>query len=126
MANYFLDTWALIEILRDNPAYRRISSADRFATTRLNLMEMAFWLRVRDMDAASPYRDFLPHVYTPSDDTMLQAVEFRKAHPEPAKPGRYRFSYVDAIGYTLARELGIPFVTGDRDFRELPGVEYLR
>lgn len=126
MTDYFLDTWALIEILRKNPMYRAFSSGEDIVTTRLNLMEMAFQLLKRDIPPGPLYRMFLPRAVAPSDDTILRAMEFRRSHPEPGQPGRYRFSYIDAVGYTLAREQGLLFVTGDRDFRGLPGVEYLR
>lgn len=34
-------------------------------------------------------------------------------------------SYADALGYFLSRKMGIKFLTGDRTFRALSGVEYI-
>jgi len=35
-------------------------------------------------------------------------------------------SYADAVGYSLALEMGIKFLTGDKEFRDLDNVEYVR
>lgn len=35
-------------------------------------------------------------------------------------------SYADALGYFLSRKMGIKFLTGDRTFRDLSGVEYIQ
>lgn len=37
-----------------------------------------------------------------------------------------RISMADAIGFTLAAKLGVPFLTGDRQFEDLPNVEFVR
>ena len=37
-----------------------------------------------------------------------------------------KLSYVDCIGYTIAWQRNIPFVTGDIAFREMPNVYYLK
>ena len=34
-------------------------------------------------------------------------------------------SYADALGYFLSKKMGIKFLTGDRTFRDLSGVEYV-
>ena len=35
-------------------------------------------------------------------------------------------SYVDAVGYQVARERKIKFLTGDEAFRDLPDVEFVK
>jgi len=34
-------------------------------------------------------------------------------------------SYADSLGYFLSKKMGIKFLTGDRTFRDLSGVEYV-
>jgi len=34
-------------------------------------------------------------------------------------------SYADALGYFLSKKMGIKFLTGDRTFADLSGVEYV-
>ena len=35
-------------------------------------------------------------------------------------------SYIDAIGYTISLERGIKFLTGDKEFKNLPNVEFIK
>jgi len=37
----------------------------------------------------------------------------------------HNISYADALGYFLSRKMGIKFLTGDRAFADLSGVEYV-
>jgi hypothetical protein len=35
-------------------------------------------------------------------------------------------SYVDALGYTIANRMDIPFLTGDMAFEDVPNAEYVK
>ena len=37
-----------------------------------------------------------------------------------------KFSYADSIGYALAQERGISFLTGDQQFKDILGVAFVR
>ena len=37
-----------------------------------------------------------------------------------------KFSYIDCIGYISAREKKLLFLTGDEQFKEIPGVEFVK
>lgn len=52
----------------------------------------------------------------PSEDLLWDAMDLKLDRPA--------LSYADAIGYTLARDLGARFLTGDRAFRRLSNVEF--
>ena len=54
-----------------------------------------------------------------SRSSLLKAVLFKNAMRVQ------KISFFDAVGYTFAREQGIPFVTGDKEFKGLPGVEFV-
>ncbi len=47
-----------------------------------------------------------------------------KTRLELKREGR-SVSYADALGYFLSRKMKIKFLTGDRTFRGLSGVEYV-
>ena len=61
-------------------------------------------------------------VVQPRDEDYVEASALRL---ELRRQGR-NLSLVDALGYVLARRLGVPFLTGDRAFEGLDGVEYVR
>ncbi len=118
---YFFDTYALIQTARGVSSYSSYLKAP-IITTKLNLLELAFVL-IRDGEkekASAVYAKFKPFCVSISDPIFLKAAEmryqFRNLH----------LSYIDCIGYLLSRSLGIPFLTGDREFRDLEGVEFVK
>lgn len=50
----------------------------------------------------------------------FDAVKFRFRNKER------RLSYVDCLGYVLAKRRGATFVTGDKEFSDLPNVTFVR
>jgi predicted nucleic acid-binding protein len=58
----------------------------------------------------------------PGDREYLRAALMRRTY---SREGR-KFSLIDCVGYSVAESLSIPFLTGDREFEELPGVEYVK
>ena len=123
MRLYYADTYALIEILRGNPNYRPYKL---LATSEFNLLELAYAL-VRDYDKDTAAR-ILKRVrrsvimVQPTDEDYLDAGTFRIVQ---RRNGR-NFSLVDALGYVVAKKMGIPFLTGDKEFQGLENVEYVK
>ena len=52
-------------------------------------------------------------------DVIIAANKFRQRHKEK------NLSIADCIGYVFAMKNGLAFVTGDKEFKGLPGVEFL-
>jgi predicted nucleic acid-binding protein len=50
---------------------------------------------------------------------LVKAMNFRLKHKNED------LSYADCVGYATAQELGIPFLTGDRRFKDKPGVAFI-
>jgi len=61
-------------------------------------------------------------IVQPTDEDYVEASALRI---ELKKQGK-NLSLIDALGYVLAKRLGIPFLTGDRDFENLDRVEYVK
>lgn len=121
---YFFDTYVLVEIYKGNPNYAKHLNS-RFVTTLLNLMELYNTiLKESSKNIAEPifqrYLNKCVHI-TPS--TLKEAVEFRL---DFIKKTKYRISYVDAIGYIIAKKLNIKFLTGDEAFKNLENVEFIK
>ena len=51
---------------------------------------------------------------------LIKAVTFRKEH------ARGNISFFDAVGYIFAKEEGYIFVTGDKEFEDFLGVEFVQ
>jgi predicted nucleic acid-binding protein len=115
----FLDTYALVEILNGNPAYR--GELDGAGTSLFHLFELHVQLsRLRDANTADTvFGDLRPLAAEVEDADVLAASRFKRAHPKK------RLSYADALGYAMAKQRGIPFVTGDIAFRAMDGVRFI-
>ena len=125
MARFFGDTYALIELLKGNPNYEGYSHAD-LVTTEFNILELTYAL-LRDFgrDEAANVIDFIRfkiEVVPAEDSDYLNASEFRLSANRTGK----KLSLVDALGYSYSRKLGIKFLTGDKEFRGMENVEYVK
>src|SRR3989344_789534 len=111
----FFDTYALIEIIKGNKNYTRYGDFD-VLLTKLNLFDLYYNI-LRDYGeegarkALNKYHNFI--------------VDFDNQIIENAAKMRLIFkkqsmSMTDCIGYIKAKELGIKFLTGDKQFEYLP------
>ena len=120
---HYADTYALIEILRGNPNYKPYKT---LITSEFNLLELAYAL-TRDYNEGKA-REVLGKVRKeliivhPTDEDYIDAAKFKL---EQKRKG-INVSLINALGYTLARKLGIPFLTGDQAFEKLENVEYVK
>lgn len=122
MKAFLFDTYALHEVVVGNPAYLACVQGARIVTTRLNLMELHYIILAKHgKDAASTAYDlFLPAIIE------LEHTLVKEANALRFDLKRRNVSYVDCIGYTLAQQLGIPFLTGDKEFKDLPNVKFVK
>ncbi len=125
MRRYYADTYALVEILKGNPAYEKYAS-EELITSEFNILELTYAL-VRDygrdiaVNVLRSLRTFIT-VAQPTDEDYAEASLLRM---KLRRQGR-NLSLIDALGYVLAKRLKIPFLTGDREFKNLEGVEYVK
>jgi len=119
---YYFDTYALIELLARRDFLRY--SAKGFRTSRWNLAELLV-VDLREHGEAIARRHFqrfLGACEEPTDEDLFQAAVFREAQRERKR----LLSYVDALGYVLARRQSLRFLTGDQAFRGLPHVLFVK
>jgi len=125
MAEYFADTYALVEILKGNPNYEKYSSAELY-TTEFNLLELSYAL-VRDfgVEKAEEILEIMKSSVTvviPEVHHYVLASEIRIRERKNGK----KLSLIDCLGYAMAKSLGVKFLTGDREFREMENVEFVK
>jgi predicted nucleic acid-binding protein len=66
------------------------------------------------------YNYYLPACVSVSDKIIKEAMKFK------LKFKNKRLSYVDCVGYIFSLELGIKFLTGDKEFKSFRNVEYVK
>ena len=122
LTSFFFDTYALFELIKGNDNYKPYKKEITIITTRLNLMELHFnLLRLKDKKTADFYYDkYIEFVIPFDDETIKEANELK------LKLNRRDVSYIDCIGYTLAKKRNAKFLTGDEQFKDLDNVEFIK
>ncbi len=117
---YFFDSYAVIELLKENPSYA-IFKEEKITITIFNLAEI-YWhfLLENEETAESVYNKFRDSITEIDDETLKKAMKFRKKH---RKRG---LSYTDCIGYTYALKNNLIFLTGDKEFENMLNVKFVK
>lgn len=120
--NFFFDTYAFVEIVKQNKNYEPYKKDKGIVTTILNLMELHYsLLRTVGKEQADKHFDrLLPFVIQIPNQVIKKANEFKFMQK------RKKLSYVGCIGYVLSKRMNIKFLTGDKEFKDLDNVEFVR
>ena len=118
---YFFDTYAIIEILKQNPNYERYSNLSPTFTI-FNLAEI-YYSVLKDYGvekAKDIYEDYKTMVVEINDSVLQESMHFRYDNKKKD------ISYSDSIGYTYAKKNNMKFLTGDKEFEDLENVEFVK
>ena len=116
---FFFDTYAFFEIINGNPNYKSYTDV-KFVTTIFNMAELNYNLKKeKDKKVVDEYTDkYSKFTVEVTNDDIKKAMDFKTAHRKLSIP--------DAVGYTVAKRLGIRFLTGDKDFESIENVEFVK
>ena len=121
MADYFFDTYAIMEVVKGNHSYEPFKGAEAF-TSVLNLTELHYHVtRQLGLELAnSLIRKWSRRVISFSNDDIEEMTKFKLVN------SKKKFSLPDLLGYILALRYGLKFLTGDEGFRNMPNVEFVK
>ncbi len=122
MTIYFYDSYAVIEYMNDNSRFVSYFEEHTGMLSLLNVLEVYYSVL---SDAGKEKADIVldtlwPLIVIPSKDSVKQAMEFRREHKKS------NVSYANCLGYVLALQRGVKFLTGDIQFRSLKNVEFVK
>ena len=119
---FYFDTYALVEISLGAEKYLKYREGVGILTNKLNLMGLAyFMLRIKHEDKVhAVFGDYLRYNVEPSFNALIEAVKMKFLHR------RHKLSYIDCLGYMIARENKVKFLTGDEKFRNMDNVEFVK
>ncbi|MEK6860266.1 MAG: PIN domain-containing protein [Nanoarchaeota archaeon] len=119
---YFFDSYAFFEIIHGNKNYEKYTKDIAIITTRLNLMELHYGLLLTlGKEKADEYYDYyVKFTVEISNDIIKLANYFKKVMKTR------NVSYIDSIGYVLAKSKNVKFLTGDKEFKDLDNVEFVK
>lgn len=117
----YLDTYVLCEIAKANTRFLSLL----VNTSVINDLTLAEFygviLREFNEQTAEYWKNkFFSYTKQVPLDVLILAVKFRKDHI------KQNISFFDAVGYIFAKENGGIFVTGDKEFKNLPNVEFIK
>ena len=121
--SFFFDTYALFQVMHISENYRKYTSGEiHVVTTKLNLMELYYTLlRVYGKEKAEEgFNFFNPFCVKYNDEVIKEASEFRLENY------RRDLSYVDCMGYIVAKRMNVKFLTGDEQFKDFNNVEFVK
>jgi len=120
---FFYDSYAVLAFTSGHQGYRKYFEEHDGILTKLNLLEIFYKSLERhgSKAAAKITETFSKYLV---DFGLKEVADSMKLRLELKHEGR-NISYADALGYAMSRKMGIKFLTGDREFQGLGGVEYL-
>ena len=114
-----LDTYALVEIANGNPKFAEYLNSN-FVITDLTLAEFyAVLLREEGENVADYwYKKLERYSSIVIKEILIEAIKFRHEHK------KQDISFFDSVGYIFSTKNGYYFVTGDKEFENLPNVDF--
>lgn len=119
--SYFWDTYAIIELLEGNLSYEEYSK-EKIVITVFNLVEIYYYAlrEYSELEANEIYERYKHSVVKISDSVLKEATVFRRKYKSKD------LSYADCIGYVYALKNKIKFLTGDKGFKGMKNVEFVK
>ena len=117
--SFFFDTYAFFEVIRGNQNYNSYINS-KIITSIFNLAELNYNLK-KEMNkkTADEYTDeYSRFIVEVTLEDIKNAMDFKTANRHLSIP--------DAVGYAIAKRLGIKFLTGDKDFEDMENVEFVK
>ncbi|MBS3077249.1 PIN domain-containing protein [Candidatus Pacearchaeota archaeon] len=119
-SRFLYDTYALIELLNKNPNYESYAD-EEIVINDFIFSEFCYQLIKADEKNAETYLSEVESAIVKlNTKTIRDAMKFRYTHK------KQKMSMTDCISYTQAKELGIKFLTGDKEFEHLDNVEFVK
>ncbi|HIH17213.1 MAG TPA: type II toxin-antitoxin system VapC family toxin [Nanoarchaeota archaeon] len=118
---FFFDTYAIIEIIKENQNYSRFKEYP-IITSVLNLGELYYAL-TKDFgkDLAEEWLNKLkPMALDIPLSEVIEGMKFKY------KNKKVNFSFVDCVSYAVSKSNNLIFLTGDKEFEGLPNVEFVK
>ncbi len=117
---FVFDTYAIIEILKGNPAFKKFEAATVVVNHFIFAEVCYYLLKVGQENAEEAAGIYKKQISIISSKQIFDAMVFR--HRYKGK----KLSTTDCVSYMQAQGRGIPFLTGDMQFEGMPGVEFVR
>lgn len=118
----FYDTYALYALATGKETYAEFSKGYKILTGLMNLYEFYYIsTKENNNNLAEEFFDRLV-----SSCIKIKPEFLKKAANFRFKEIKRKFSYVDCLGYIMAKENNVEFLTGDIGFKDMPNVRFVQ
>ena len=120
MVKYFFDAYAIIEIIEGNKSYENYIDSE-IIINNFTFAELCYRLFKDKVENIDFYiKKYSKHIASVNPEWIEEAMKFRLEWKDR------KVSVPDCIGYIMAKKLGIKFLTGDKEFKDLDNVEFVK
>ncbi len=117
---FFFDTYAFFEITKNNENYIPYIST-KIATSKLNIFELYHgFLKNNNEELANILLDKYYQFVIDFDERVIKEAAKMKR-----ELNKRDLSMTDCIGYVMAKQFGIKFLTGDKQFKDMDNVDFV-
>lgn len=118
--SFVFDTYAILEVIKGNESYKSYLNSN-IVINDFIFAELCYNLSREDKSKAEEYaKIYAPYISNLEPNWIKKAMEFRLKWKDR------NVSMADCISYFQAKELGIKFLTGDKEFEDLENVEFVK
>ena len=119
-SKYVFDTYAIMEIIDGNKDYNPYIDAE-IVINNFIFAEICYTLyRDKDKNPKEKIDNYSKYINSVNPEWIDEAMQFRLKWKDR------NVSITDCVGYTMAKHLGIKFLTGDKEFEGLDNVEFVK
>lgn len=120
MIEYVFDTYSLMEIIFGNENYLEFIEED-FIINEFIFAELCYNLiKIGHPKKEDYLKKYKEHIQNLNPNLINLAMEFRY------KNKKKKLSMTDCISYIQSKELGIKFLTGDKEFENIDNVKFVK
>ena len=118
---FYFDTYALIEISKGNPKYEPYKEGIKIMLNMLNMLEFSYFLikEGKGDEVKEIFDKFSKFNVDYDQEILIKSAEMK------FKSLKERISFIDCIGYNIAKKNNVKFLTGDEKFRHKENVEFV-
>ena len=122
MNKFYFDTYALVEISKANPEYTKYSKDVIIILNKLNLLEFTYFLirEGKEKEILEIFQNLSRYNVDYDEDILVNAAKLKFNHKKD------KLSFIDCIGYYLAKKNKAKFLTGDEKFKNMENVEFIK
>ena len=119
--DYFFDTYAIIEVIKGNSNYEFVKD-NVIITGVMNIAEVYYALLLENTEdfADSIIKKLNVQIVDLNQEMAVKSAKFRY------KNKKLFLSYINCIGYILAKENNLIFLTGDEGFKNIDNVKLIK